>query len=380
VRLGHNLKPDAPALSELMTRYDAELARHHLTNWWPGGSGNVAVKIDEGTLTVDWSAYDKAMEAAPRGLIFCPMWYPRPLRTTEQWTADDEKLLGDYLAQLEAHFRQKSWLTRARLMPVARSLGERWSRDRFEQIAHIASQRAKGLRIIALDDYDPAVARLVDTWAVTFDQVMRLEKLTPGFFEQRRAKGDLDLWSLNVAWTRPDAAPAMYIDLPASYHRIWPWMTWRLGLAGLIGRDVAVYSTPSRAPVWDDPVAIVHGARRPAGEGRLFYPGTPDRIGGTTHLPLPSLRLKCLRDGIEDYAYLELLRTLGPEGRQAAAAQATALVSLDKQPPAYRAPRTITAPDWPECCWEADPSAPLKARKALADEILRLSPRANPAR
>lgn len=40
------------------------------------------------------------------------------------------------------------------------------------------------------------------------------------------------------------------------------------------------------------------------GEGTLFYPGRPDVIGGSTHIPVSSLRLTMIREGNEDYEYL----------------------------------------------------------------------------
>jgi hypothetical protein len=43
------------------------------------------------------------------------------------------------------------------------------------------------------------------------------------------------------------------------------------------------------------------------GDGTLFYPGRPDTIGGTTQIPVESIRLKLIREGLEDYEYLLLL-------------------------------------------------------------------------
>ncbi|HET9594079.1 MAG TPA: glycoside hydrolase domain-containing protein [Anaeromyxobacteraceae bacterium] len=47
------------------------------------------------------------------------------------------------------------------------------------------------------------------------------------------------------------------------------------------------------------------------GDGTLLYPGTPARIGGTTHIPVASLRLKMIREGHEDYELLRLLSEAG---------------------------------------------------------------------
>lgn len=47
------------------------------------------------------------------------------------------------------------------------------------------------------------------------------------------------------------------------------------------------------------------------GDGTLFYPGTPAKIGGTQHVPVSSIRLKLIREGYEDYEYLAMLDRLG---------------------------------------------------------------------
>lgn len=43
------------------------------------------------------------------------------------------------------------------------------------------------------------------------------------------------------------------------------------------------------------------------GDGTLFYPGTPAKAGGTTDIPVASLRLKMIREGLEDYEYMKKL-------------------------------------------------------------------------
>lgn len=47
------------------------------------------------------------------------------------------------------------------------------------------------------------------------------------------------------------------------------------------------------------------------GDGNLFYPGTPADIGGTLGVPLPSIRLKLIRLGIQDYEWLKAVSEAG---------------------------------------------------------------------
>ena len=43
-----------------------------------------------------------------------------------------------------------------------------------------------------------------------------------------------------------------------------------------------------------------------SGDGNLLTPGTPGKIGGTTDIPVESVRLKSMRDGVEDYELLTM--------------------------------------------------------------------------
>jgi hypothetical protein len=47
------------------------------------------------------------------------------------------------------------------------------------------------------------------------------------------------------------------------------------------------------------------------GDGTLFYPGQVQRIGGTKEVPLPSLRLKQIRQGMQDYEWLKKVADAG---------------------------------------------------------------------
>ena len=47
------------------------------------------------------------------------------------------------------------------------------------------------------------------------------------------------------------------------------------------------------------------------GDGALFYPGTLDKIVGRRPAPVASIRLKLIRDGMEDYEYLIALQKAG---------------------------------------------------------------------
>jgi hypothetical protein len=54
-----------------------------------------------------------------------------------------------------------------------------------------------------------------------------------------------------------------------------------------------------------------------AGDGNLLYPGHPTKIGGVSFIPIASIRMKHLRDGMEDNEYLHMLQARAQDGRAA---------------------------------------------------------------
>ncbi|MCY1014787.1 glycoside hydrolase domain-containing protein [Pyxidicoccus sp. MSG2] len=96
--------------------------------------------------------------------------------------------------------------------------------------------------------------------------------------------------------------PAYMVDYPANLNRAMPWMVFLLRASG-----ETYYDTGARLlTAWTD--QLFYGGN---GDGTLFYPGTTARIGGRSDVPLPSLRLKLLRAGVQDYEWLMLVANGG---------------------------------------------------------------------
>jgi MYXO-CTERM domain-containing protein len=99
--------------------------------------------------------------------------------------------------------------------------------------------------------------------------------------------------------------PSYSIDATAVKNRAMQWLLFRYGLSGeLYYETTQAYAQDAWTNQW------AFGGN---GDGTLFYPGTPAKIGGTTHVPVASMRLKIIRDGMEDYEYLALLARSGGE-------------------------------------------------------------------
>ena len=88
--------------------------------------------------------------------------------------------------------------------------------------------------------------------------------------------------------------PTLVIDAPAISYRILPWMCWKYRAQGLLYWHVNYWSGEDP---WRNPATF---AKDQNGNGSLYYPA-PDG-------PVPSIRLEVLRDGLDDYDYLETLK------------------------------------------------------------------------
>ena len=77
------------------------------------------------------------------------------------------------------------------------------------------------------------------------------------------------------------------------------------------------------------------------GDGTLIYPGTPALIGGTTPIALPSIRLKQIRDGMQDFEYLTALSQAGQDAfaRSVAATFITNAYTFNNSPTALQTAR-----------------------------------------
>lgn len=104
--------------------------------------------------------------------------------------------------------------------------------------------------------------------------------------------------------------PSLVIDHTALRNRAMPWVAYRFGFTGELYWET-VWAYTSQGNPWVSQWDFTGN-----GDGTLFYPGSVGRIGGTTDIPIESLRLKHIRDGIEDFEYLKILESVDPAAAQ----------------------------------------------------------------
>ena len=96
--------------------------------------------------------------------------------------------------------------------------------------------------------------------------------------------------------------PVYTIDASPVRNRIFQWLAYLYGIQG----ELYYYVENWGPNAWTDVYST--GGN---GDGVLYYPGTVDVIGGTVPVPVASMRLKLIRDGMEDFEYLNALSQAG---------------------------------------------------------------------
>jgi hypothetical protein len=165
-------------------------------------------------------------------------------------------------------------------------------------------EKLPGLRVLLATEWHPNLDKGLDIFMTDVSTGFELYG-TPA-----RPRGNEELWwyfchlPIQIDFTRPLVeAPNMQIDNDAVEHRIAYWMMWKYDVRGCFIWNGNTWprglnaNWPAEEWVVQDkpsgyPYAGIHN-----GNGYLLYPG-----------PHPSVRLKVLRDGAEDYGYLLALK------------------------------------------------------------------------
>src|SRR5437879_3017897 len=120
-----------------------------------------------------------------------------------------------------------------------------------------------------------------------------------------------DLWSYASCNTGFGNTPAWMVDYPPINERIQAgFLNWTQGATGVLYYRSDGWTAGNTIGSWNnvDTTACGGGMGRP-GDGIFIYP--PGPIASTESAP--GIRLKAIRDGIQDYEYAQILKNLGQE-------------------------------------------------------------------
>ncbi len=97
--------------------------------------------------------------------------------------------------------------------------------------------------------------------------------------------------------------PSYMIDANAIRNRAMQWLLFEYGETGELYYETT-YAYANTSDPWTNQWFFTGN-----GDGTLFYPGTPAKIGGPSgsDIPVASIRFEMIREGMEDYEYLNML-------------------------------------------------------------------------
>ncbi|NOX61685.1 MAG: DUF4091 domain-containing protein [Chloroflexi bacterium] len=223
-----------------------------------------------------------------------------------------QKAIAFYRA-LRDHYAARGWLDAALAYPTDET---QWVADeplhngpmgfqRLQQWAQIIKAADEDIRVSAASVFPAApgpsergwvdLKGLVDDWQIVADDMEGY----PPIFQERQALGETISYYLNDYGD--------FIDYKAALHRLLVWDAFLYDIDSIQGWAAAAWIDEDLIPQnpWETSLDGVFGH----GGGAFFWPG--NHIEGdpdlNTNGPLPSLRLKLLRQALYDYEYLRLL-------------------------------------------------------------------------
>jgi hypothetical protein len=230
--------------------------------------------------------------------------------------------------------------------------GEPNTKENYEQVlvlGDLVREASPELKIMVVEspvlqdpgwpDMDP----VVDIWCPLWYQLENARNA----INEKVDRGD-EVWSYTalVQGSAEFPSPYWHIDRPLIVYRIPTWINWQYNITGLL-----YWSTVTGTIVdpWWNPAF----RNRFNGGGYLFYPGTLCGFNG----PVSCMRLKVIRDSMEDWEYFEILKNLA--GKEAV----TGIVD------------DITTKYW---IYSEEPEDYFRAREKLAEAIIREANKSKP--
>jgi len=332
-----NLKTETDRRT-VLEKYLANLSRHHIAPYHPAPLDPIQVTWPKGAdgkhtfvPQFDWAAWDQAMARAIDQYHFNSFMVSVPgmgggtfhqrhdpeLHGFKEDTPEYKTAFTNYGRALEAHLKEKGWLPYAFIYwfdePDPKDYA--FVTNGFRKL----KETCPGITRMLTEQVEPQLVGGPNLWCPISDAYDHAAA------EARRKQGERFWWYVCCGPKAPYTG--LFIDHPATELRVWLWQTWQRRIDGILIWSInywtsdTAYTDPQRPQnPYEDPMGWVSGYGVPKGarqawgngDGRFIYPpeaaadGRP--AGAVLDGPVDSIRWEMLRDGVEDYEYLAILR------------------------------------------------------------------------
>lgn len=332
----HQLKTEADK-RKVLDLYFRSFAEHRISTYDPTPLDPFHVKFlpeaKPPRAEIDFAAFDRAMAAAVEKYHFTGLRLPiagmgggtfherhePSIGNLGEQSPEYQALFASQVKQIEEHLRQKGWLDMAYVYWFDEPDPKDYTfvRNGMERL----KRYAPGIQRMLTEEPGDALAGAVDLWCpVSFNYDHKAA-------EKRRAHGERFWWYVCCGPKAPYCT--LFIDHPATELRVWHWQTWQRKIVGTLVWETNYWTSEAAYPdkaqdPYEDPMGYVSGYSTPKGtkrywgngDGRFIYPpeaaSVPGKSGPGPVLepPVASIRWEMLREGVEDYEFLWLLRDL----------------------------------------------------------------------
>jgi len=323
----HHLDTD-DELKTVVHKYYENFASHRMSPYNPTDSMQVQFNSSNpDDVKINFDAFDKSARLYLDEMGFSSLQLPiqgmgggtfQSRHTGEiagykQGTPEYERIFKRYLSQIQDHLEANGWLDKAYIywFDEPEPKDYEFVKNGMELI-HKAGPK---LTRFLTEQPESELYGSVDLWC----------PVTPEYnhqrAEERRKLGEHFWWYICTGPKEPYCT--LFIDHYATELRAWLWQTWKYKVEGILvwqsnyWSSSLVYPEPNVQNPYGDPMSYVSGYGNPTGyvgywgngDGRFIYPPI-DAMDGKKSLsgPVNSIRWEMLREGIEDYEYLWLLR------------------------------------------------------------------------
>jgi len=328
----------------VLEKYLASFAAHHISPYdpapldgfkvtWPKKKGGTPDEEKGLVPQFDWSAWDAAMTRAIEQYRFNTFMVHVPglgggtyeFRVQPEFLGYKEDApeykaaLTNYLRGVQEHLREKGWLKYAYIywFDEPDKKDYEYVMNGFRKL----KAAAPDLRRMLTEQVEPELVGGPNLWCPITPEY------NPARAEERHKAGEQFWWYVCCGPKAPYAT--LFIDHPATELRVWLWQTWQRRIDGILVWETNYWTSDTAYPdrarpqnPYEDPMGWVSsgakdkGVRQPwgNGDGRFIYP--PEAAANASPAapvlegPVDSIRWEMLRDGVEDYEYLAILRGL----------------------------------------------------------------------
>ncbi len=318
----YNKQSSTPEMEETIQNYFNFLYDHRMETWFNDPlvpeitleGGKVELKFNE-------KRYDYYMNSLKTKRVILEAGPGEIVRgiNSEPFSQEFNLIIKSYLVSVESFFQKNGWRDRLVFNSPIDEPNTKEDYERTRKWAQLVHDAVPGIPFLATESPvtdNPEWGTLrgyVNNFCVHGNSLN--DPAVKQALREEQAAGGEATWYISCDQSYPQ--PNYFIDAPALDPVMVPWITERYKMNGFLYWAANFWNqTPDP---WLDPVTFISGFDCSGGyvlngEGSLIYPGNHTRrytgqpdVNG----PVSSIRFELLREGIEDYEYLWMLKNNG---------------------------------------------------------------------